>query len=222
MLIIFDLDDTLIDTTGSILPQSICRALEATKRGGLEIHVPLALEEILHLNASSKSSGLAVEKFFNKRGVEPKWVDVALQELYFGSLDGIEIKTREHALALLEKLAAEHTLCLVSRGEDSRQREKLEKSGIKTDWFQKIFINEEQNKGKIYKKLLREFQVKPESVIVCGDRISADLIPGKSLGFHTIHMKWGRGLSEVDTETSVDFTMESLTEFEELLNKLSL
>lgn len=72
MLIIFDLDDTLIDTTGQITPFKMRSCLERLQKMGLSIGLfEEAYQELMAINALSPSSSHAIKMFIAQKGGIP-------------------------------------------------------------------------------------------------------------------------------------------------------
>ncbi len=220
MLIIFDLDDTLIDTTGSIIPVKLKLALSKMIAEGLEVSDPAAaLIALQQCNDESETTAQTISKFVFNLKADKKYssigIDVACGELP----PEIKIFPLEQAQEVLKELATWNQLSLVSMGKTSQQLLKLEKAGIDSTLFSKIIISEGPDKKPHYQKILNELEVRPERTIVCGDRIQTDLTPAKELGCSTVHMKWGRGgrLSEKNPSHDVDFTIRNLRQIREVV-----
>ena len=201
MLIIFDLDDTLIDTTGQITPFKMRRCLERLREAGLSFGLfEEAYQELMGINALSSSSSHAIKMFIAKKGGDPRWAKAALAEMTSPLPSSFSIPTTP----------------LVTAGNPAFQREKLEKAGIEPTLFSNILIPEDSVKKPAYEVLVKEFLSRPRDVVVCGDRISVDLAPAHELGFVTVHMRWGRGLIN-QTEPWIDYSISALSELRDIL-----
>lgn len=217
MWIIFDLDDTLIDTSGSITPFALRQALEAIE----ESEAPFgdfesAYRELLDLNATSVSSRQALALFGARRTLPAPSIDAALKWLSDPQC-WHSIAPVKGASALLHRLTARHHLALVTRGEERVQRQKMELAGIDVQLFKKCYFCPDSAKKKSYELFALETGAVAENVWVCGDRIAFDLSPAKALGYHTVQLKWGRGLRETGLKSDVDYTIYHLDELETLL-----
>ncbi|MBU6447143.1 MAG: HAD family hydrolase, partial [Verrucomicrobia bacterium] len=107
-------------------------------------------------------------------------------------------------------------VALVTGGHPPFQMEKLEKAGIDRSFFSKIAIPEDSIKKPFYEALLREFSIRPQEVVVCGDRIAMDLAPAHALGCQTVHMRWGRG-KKLATEQWVTHSIVELSELTRII-----
>lgn len=194
MLIIFDLDDTLIDTSGSITPFKMRQCLKGFVANGLPIpDFEAAYQLLMNFNENASGSKEALSKFVQQFGGDEELVRKANFEMTSPLPMGFPVETTPNAKEILETLAKKHTLALVTGGHPPFQMEKLEKAGIDRSFFSKIAIPEDSIKKPFYEGLIREFSTVPQMVLVCGDRIAMDLAPAHALGCKTVHMRWGRG-----------------------------
>ena len=222
MFIIFDLDDTLIDTSEFITPFKLERALYRMVEEGLELeNFSIALDLLLQLDKKSESAKSALEEFVEINGFHEKFVPIALKEIYHVFSDETPVFPVADAVEVLSGLSNEHKMAIVSVGSLEFQMWKLKKAGIDSSFFCKIFILEERDKKKYYQSLIQEMNLSPEEVVVCGDRIAIDLVPAKQLGCTTIHMKKGRGLYSLERAHEVDFTITALSQIKKVLLDMS-
>ncbi len=218
MFIIFDLDDTLIDTSGTILPIKAKRALSKMVYAGLKIpDIDQAQAKFLQVLVKAKSSQEGLTHFLTNihRGME--FYEIGYHEIYQGDLEGIEIKAVPHALNTLNELSCNHLLCIATAGIKQAQMYKLARSGIDQKLFYRIEVLHQLNKKKFYQEIQSELGIPSKNIYVCGDRITTDLIPAKELGFKTIHMKWGRGENFTEEIENVDYTIYQLNELKQIL-----
>jgi FMN phosphatase YigB (HAD superfamily) len=214
-LIIFDLDDTLISTSKTIIPKVLQKTLLRMIAEGLYINDSRkALKLLLMLNKQLLNSKEALKEFVRRIKAE-NFLNSGLEELDKLPLD-IKVKTTSvRANKILQKLSEEHKLSLVSRGKEDMQMEKIRRAGIDISLFSHIMIVSDY-KEEAYKQIVDKEGCMPYEVVVIGDRPLNDLVPAKKLGYNTIHFKNGRGADIMD-EVGVDFQIISL---EEVLNKI--
>ena len=223
MLIIFDLDDTLIDTSGSVAPGILKNALHAMQKEGLALkNFKMAYRELLQLNAFHISSREAISEFLEINQAPPSCFQIGVREVYENPRLDWEIKPLEGAGETLEKLSRKYQLVLVTHGKESVQREKMRRAGILPRFFARLYFCEGGNKKKAYEQAGQELGVFPlkHCALVCGDRISFDLAPAKGLGYNTVHIKWGRGLGDTGLKKDVDYTILRLKELCPLLENM--
>jgi len=210
LLIIFDLDDTLIDTSGSVTPfklQKVAEKMLGRKPTAIE------MKELLLINASASKTQEAIQIFANRYKL---FFDEEFLELTSPLPNDFQIPCTPYAKEVLEKYRKTMILTLVTGGHRSFQLEKLEKAGIDASLFSKIAIPEDSMKKPFYQEISREFSVDPSKMWVCGDRILMDLKPAFELGCKTIHMRWGRGLN-MALEPWIDFSISNLGELQRII-----
>jgi len=218
LLIIFDLDDTLIDTSGSITPTMRRLALEAMQKAGLSVGEK---EKILldQLDAESESGEASIKKFLTILGADPAFAAVG-EKVWYGDLpEGVRVEPMPGAAALLKALSKKNELAIVSIGNPDLQRLKIEKAGINSAVFSKIVIVTREDKKPSYQKVMQDLGASPGKTVVCGDRIGRDLRPAKELGCVTVHLLWGRGFHSQGEPQDVDFTIRSLQEIEGIVEQ---
>jgi putative hydrolase of the HAD superfamily len=218
LLIIFDLDDTLIDTSGSIIPYKLQSALRVMVAQGLQLpDFRQALEMMTAMDAKSDSTLDTLKEFLEIHDVEGKFLQIAYDEVYVNKIFEYDVLPTKSAIEVIVDLSKKHTLAIVSAGIKEIQMEKLKKAGIDTSVFSRIVICEAFNKKFYYQQLIEDLKVSPLEVVVCGDRVKRDLLPGKALGFKTIHMKWGRGVHQKGELGDIDFTIDSLDQLRPII-----
>lgn len=217
MLIIFDLDDTLIDTSGTVTPYKMKECLASLIREGLAIsNFEEAYRELLTLNASALKSRDALERFVLNRQGSVDLVDKVIEDMIRPLPQDFSVSLTPNAKEILEYFSKTHKLALVTGGHPPFQMEKLEKAGIDRGCFSKIAIPEDSVKGPFYKELLEEFSAPPNQTFVCGDRVAMDLLPAHELGMTTVHMRWGRGKIG-KSETWVHHVISDLFELKRII-----
>lgn len=214
MLIIFDLDDTLIDTSGSITPHKLQEALRRMWNGrgdfALEFH------EISEINRRVPKTPQAIEEYGRKKGIAVSLIEEAIQLLYTPLPENFPIACTPNAKEILSYYAARYPIALVTGGHPPFQLDKLKKAGIEPAIFSKIAIPEDSIKKPFYRDFAKEFLAAPSDVWVCGDRIPMDLLPAHELKFKTVHMRWGRGLQS-GGEPWIDYSISQLTELRNII-----
>jgi len=218
LLIIFDLDDTLIDTSGCITHFKLEDALNAMVRQGLPIadfHESLQL--LRRLDSTSDSARSALAEFVEILGADKIFFDIAVKEVYENLSPELPIFPLDGALDILSELSGNHQLALVTVGRQALQMEKMKKAGIDTRLFSKIVVTEERNKKPHYQMIVNELRCASSEVIVCGDRMALDLHPARELGFKTVKMQWGRGLNTVGLSGEVDYCISKLKELKKIV-----
>ena len=225
MLVIFDLDDTLIDTSGSIIPPLLKQALWAMKKAGLVFsNFDQAYRQLLHLDRYHLNSSKALCEFLEIYHAPKKCFEIGIHKISIAPFFSFPIQPLEGAFELLSELSKSYQLALVTRGQEKIQRAKMYLANILPQFFSSLcFVQGEKvGKGKknFYISLVKKFSLTPSQVIVCGDRIASDLTPAKELGCKTVQIKWGRGLGNTGLKRDVDYTILDLRQLKEILESL--
>jgi FMN phosphatase YigB (HAD superfamily) len=213
LLIIFDLDDTLIDTSGTVTPFKLRSIFEMIVG---KVPTPFELKEFLAMSDAALRTRDAIEKFAGQKKVSKETLAKALVELTSPLPSNFSIACTPSAKEVLKFYKNLCPLALVTGGHPPFQREKMEKAGIEASIFSKIAIPEDSIKKPFYKDLMREFSVAPTDIWVCGDRIPMDLAPANELGFNTIHIRWGRG-AKIKHEPWIDYSIKDLSELRNII-----
>ena len=206
MYIIFDLDDTLIDTSGSITPDALSWVLN-------QVRPDLPLAQLLEINQTAYSSKEAFEAFLKKHQALSS-LDNALNLMHQYPLK--TALATESAHEITKELAKDFTLSIVTVGDDAFQKLKLKLAGFDTHQFSSMHTSKTPNKKFIYEKLLEKWQIDPKKVLVVGDRIASDLQPAKELGMKTVHFRFGRGRNRTGLKTDVDYIIDNLNELKRI------
>ncbi len=177
-----------------------------------------ALKILKQLNATATSARIALKEFLEIHGADARFFPLGIEEIYENFSLNTPVDPLEGALDLLSELKETHELALVTVGSVEYQFEKMKKAGVDSTIFSRIAVSEEGNKKTYYQEIVTELGFHPSEVLVCGDRISADLAPAKELGFRTVHLLWGRGLNSLHAQSQiVDATILKLAEIKKLL-----
>lgn len=222
MLVLLDLDDCIVDTSGSITPVKLKLSLEAMQKEGLKVEdFQLYYDLILEIDALSKSSFETLQRFVEKIKADSKFFTIGYSIIQGPLPEGLEVKPREGAIDLLQTLKKFHILSLVTIGNKPVQMEKLRKAGIDSTFFSIIRVLSQGCKGKAYSSIVEAYKCAPNEVIVCGDRVLIDLKPAKELGFYTVHTCWGRGRErQLLSSPYVDFEITKLSEMKSIIKEL--
>ena len=216
-LLIFDLDDTLIDTWGAFFPTLTNQAIQEMADQGLKLaSLEAAQKRLGEINNYSKNGNAAIKVFLNEIKADQKFLEFGKKGFYnfnfkydINLLPGVE--------DIFNNLDAD--FILVSKGDKDSQLEKLRKSKLKEENFIKIMIVPDYDKTEPYKKILDEQGYSPQDCYVIGDRYEMDLIPAKKLGMKTICILWGRGKISPPKEGEVDFIVKDLKEIIKIINE---
>lgn len=215
MLIIFDLDDTLIDTSAVVTPFKLKECFQQLSLSGVTFPES-ALDDLLERNQKSAKSKDALISFAKIYNASKEQIEGALKILTTPLPDSFRVPTTPHAQEILEYYKERCLMAIVTGGHPSFQMDKLKKAGIELAFFSMIASPEDSVKKPYYQALQEQFRIPSKDVWVCGDRIEIDLRPAYELGFNTIHMRWGRG-AKLTTEKWVNHSINNLHGLKEII-----
>lgn len=220
MLLILDLDDTLIDTSGSLRPRKLRDAYAALVNGGFG-PTP-SYERLLELDQLSPDIQTTFARFVAEGDKGPEWTARALAA-YYGPLPADQpIPLLEGVRDLLTELHGRIRLVLVTLGEVEQQWEKVRRSGLPLELFDRVEVIAEGPKGGVYRAMADLFGAAPSEVVVCGDKVEVDLKPAKELGYTTVHMRWGHAGLREEGGRYVDWAVKTPTELLKWITSNSL
>jgi len=221
LLLLFDLDDTLIDTSGSVIGPKLRDAVDAMVKQGLRVDsVEQAKELILALDKGSPTGKETITRFLKKVHAPLALLEVGFAEYQKGRED-MTVLPLLGAVEALQKLWEKHDLMLISTGEEETQRRKMKIAGINVSWFRKIIIVSDYDKRKVYEDVCKEWGCTPEQVLVIGDKFKTDLLPARELGMKTVYVRHGRGLVDPPQKGEVDYMIQDLQELPSIVEEVA-
>ncbi len=223
MFIIFDLDDTLIDSVRCLGQVKLRAALKNMIDQGLVL--PFSFEQafahLIKIDQTSLSGDETFRKFLKEINAPISFVEMGKKVYYEYFEDGMKVDCVPYAIDVVSNLAKNHTLAIVTCGYEQQQHQKMKKAGLLTKYFSEIIVLPILSNKKIhYESLLAKYKYTPKQTIVCGDRFASDLAPAKELGIKTIHFRWGRGRCPLEPNQKPDYSIDSLAQVLPLIEKL--
>lgn len=210
--LVFDLDDTLLDTTGLIIPAAAEASCQAMLAQGLHC----SLEQCVEMRAEL-AKGMSHPKIFasiaDKYGCDHS--EAAIQDAvkaFYNPRVPKKLPLIEGAMDNLERLGQEYTLFLVTMGALKAQQEKIDALGI-ARYFKKIFIfdsNSGSKKDKAFLEIIETEKLKPEQILSIGNRLSSEIRHAKLCGCETCYFAYGEHVGEEpeQPEDHPDFTIQ--------------
>ncbi len=187
--IVFDLDDTLIDTTGQLVVPAHQEAAAAMIAAGLEASVQEVAEKRVDFARAAplEEVDLRTAAFFGAKDVAA--VAAAGHTAYFGRRVR-SLSAWSFVPAVLEALA-DRTLYLVTSGFERTQRKKVELCGLGPSFEAVEVVEVGGDKGVVMARLLSNFAF--AECLVVGDRIDREIEAGRRLGTWTARVAAGEG-----------------------------
>ncbi|MFW5923725.1 MAG: uridine diphosphate-N-acetylglucosamine-binding protein YvcK, partial [Planctomycetota bacterium] len=197
--VIFDLDDTLYDCTGSLIRVSRRRAAEQLVDAGL----PLSVEETVELQGKlAEAHGphfLVFDEIGRQYDLPPEAIKRAYRA-YNSEHIGNDIRPFPDAIPALTRLGRRGIKrIMLTMGYHPRQQTKIDELGLR-DHLDDVLINDVDRgvpMGECMRYVLDKHNLNPGEVLVVGDRPSEEIRYGNELGMDTAQMLHGR-FSEVE------------------------
>ena len=177
--IIFDLDDTLYNQNDSLTYPALRQAVRVMVDKGLNCDFEDAVRKISEIRKNDPSS----DKFrllARYYGCEDEEIIRVGEEKYCNA-DFDKIIPYPETLEVLSRLRSRFKLIAATKGSYNQQHKKIDALGVK-GYFDMILINETGNKKENFLKILNDFNLKKEEVLIVGDRLDREISDGNELG----------------------------------------
>lgn len=209
--IAFDLDDTLLDTSGILVPTAARRACEAMLAAGLRCDLQECLkmrEELAaHLSHTEIFTQIVHRYGTNQEG---KAIHDALEEFYNPQVP-VTLPLLPQSLENLETLKANYNLFLVTMGSYESQVKKIKALNIEKH-FKRIYVLNGfigEKKDSAFRDILRLEGHRPHELLSIGNRLSSEIRDGKRVGADTCYFAYGEHVGEIPQfpEDHPDYTI---------------
>jgi FMN phosphatase YigB (HAD superfamily) len=170
--VVLDLDDTLYDTTALLLPGADRRGAAALRSAGLAAEEDEIARRIAALRAAGCSTPL--REVARTAGLPQSCVDDAERAWFVYEPPAMALD--DDVAAALDALAALAPLALLTAGDPSTQRRKVERLGIASRFVTCRYAGLQPDpKTRALAELLAERRWDPSRTVVCGDRPDGDV-----------------------------------------------
>lgn len=222
--IIFDLDDTLYDCTGTLVDAARWRAARAMRR----LKLPCTVKEAYQLQVS------LAEKYGPKFPVFQK-----IAEMYHKGESFVQKVYEAYNQARVEKIVPfpdvpatlrqlreeKYRLYLITSGVYERQRRKIQMLKI-AHFFDDIVIDDHERgstREECFIDLLKRHGLTPKEVMAVGDRVHSEIRIANFLGMTTVQMVHGRfqSLLPEDNLEVPDFRIQRISELPAILRRVN-
>lgn len=215
----FDLDDTLLDTSGALIPAAARRSVQAmlsAVKSGESVDTWLARRiEILRANPRA-------DVWLQLAKGDDEIADIGRRSFFtlpFDSLPTDAVRPTPGAFEILKWCAERATLHLVTSGEPVTQKKKIELLGV-APFFETIhYVDPKHAYGRTKNQAFREIQerhpsLNPSDFVSIGNRVDMDLGEAKVLGWKTAWVHYGEHarLTPQKPEEIPDFEVASLSD----------
>lgn len=199
--IAFDLDDTLMDTSGILAPTAAENAFKILREAGLSLSLAECEQKRTEWIKSISHKDV-FEKLARDYGNQAtlKVVDQANKAFYEPLLPE-KLPLLEGALENLEQLYPKYALYVVTAGFHTAQNEKVKALGI-SHFFKKVFVVDSLNKERKYdsfQKILKLEHIQASELLCIGNSLSSEIKDALLLGAQSCYFEFGedRGHSEL-------------------------
>lgn len=194
--IVFDLDDTLLDTNGRLVPAAAREACQAMVEAGLDVDPAECFVERARFITREPRGNVyrhLVDKFGVRSGASAERVVDAGSKAFHVRDVGNNVELFDGAQKLLDTLAQGYTLYLVTAGDESTQKQKVSLLGIEQSFKRILFVD--PSRGETKSNAFREIQNfeggEPRAFLSVGNRVDSDIAPAKELGWDACWVRTG-------------------------------
>ena len=200
--IAFDLDDTLLDTTGLLVPQASQEAFQILIDAGLSLDLKSCEELRLSLIRTISHKDV-FKKLANEHGnsTTQAAVELANKAFYHPRLPE-KLDLLPGALENLNFLSKKYNLYLVTAGFQDAQAAKVKSLGI-AHYFKKVFVVNSmisEKKYTAFKMILDDENIKPEELLCIGNSLSSEIKDARRIGAWACYFEFGEDRGAVPTE----------------------
>ena len=222
--IVFDLDDTLLDTYGSLLPAANREAAEALVAAGLD--APLDVVERLRWRARTKVGVDGVDRWVcDELGFPCSHCADAGKAAFFQRARRLrreQLRPTPGARALLRRLRHAYALYLLTWGDPRTQRSKVRMMGIERSFDEVVVVDNQRHSDKqeVLRALLWRHRLDPAEVLVVGDSWRQEILAGIRLGARTCWVSKRHGGRPPWPPASIDAVVDDVRDLDRILRRL--
>ncbi len=220
--LVFDLDDTLMDTFGTLIPEAHRQACLSMQKAGLDVPLEALVKkrwELIEAHPRAEINALLAEYY----GCHEKQVIQAGIDTYFNP-DFERLEPFPGVPEMLLNLANDYTLFLLTSGIPAAQQRKVKALNLAPLFKDVLYapLHQEQAKLHALKSLCKDYDLKPEQLAVIGDRITNEILAGNQLGCFTLWIQQGEclGIVPETPEETPDATTSTILEVPKILAQL--
>lgn len=219
--IVFDLDDTIVDTFRLLIePLESQAAAEMLSAEMLEADSGQLKELVLKLRRDAPER---VEELLARHLPQLTEKALAARRAVFAHASPDNIRIEPHVREMLRELFKRYDTYLLTTGRADFQNRKLDVLGIR-GLFKAVAIlpsDREETKESWLAALINS-GYRPQAVIVVGNRLDNEIRAGNRLGMKTVWVKHGEGYGLIPSEETgkPGYIIHDIMEFPETLSKI--
>lgn len=191
--IAFDLDDTLMDTSGLLIPKASAHAFEILIAAGLRLspqECELKRLEIIKKNSHKEVFLHLAEKFGSSQTVAA--VEQAIKAFYEPELPA-QLTLLPGAEENLNYLQPKYPLFLVTAGTVNTQHQKADALGISKKFNSIYVINSlnKQRKAHAFLEIIKNTNIKPAELLCIGNSLLSEIADAIKIGATACYFEFG-------------------------------
>jgi FMN phosphatase YigB (HAD superfamily) len=219
--ILFDLDDTLVDTFSMLITPLEIIAANRVAQVDSSINADVLAASLLDLRKSNPSN---IESELRQRLPGISEATLNIRQEIMDRADPLCLVIDPEVKLLLRELEKGHQLFLLTEGDEQFQSAKINNLGIRSI-FKDVIIttSEPEAKQKYISEFLKKNHFPPGSVLVVGNRLDKEIKAANELGIHSLWIRHGEGshLQPGENIGVPDFTLDSVLQIHNVLTKPS-
>ena len=192
--LIFDLDDTLLDTCGQLVAPANREACLAMIDAGLDTDLDTCLqtrERLFYQNPRQDIFRLVAQAFPLRSGASLEDVAAAGHRAFFHRDVEPHITIPKDVYQMLEAFARCYGLHLVTSGSPATQQKKIDILGL-APYFQSVhLVDTSADKGHAFQRIITDHNLPPGEVLCIGDRADREIRSANLLGLSTCRVVFG-------------------------------
>ena len=199
--IAFDLDDTLLDTSGILVPRASVDAFNILISAGLKLNLHDCENKRLEIikTYSHREVFLHLAQHFGS-SLTVDAVPEAIKAFYEPSIP-THLPLLPGALKNIQYLKNKYRLYLVTAGVDSIQRKKAEALGIASE-FEKIYVTNsllKEKKAKTFLEIIKNQNIKTQELLCIGNSLQSEIVDALKIGATACYFEFGEDRGFVST-----------------------
>ncbi len=220
--LIFDLDDTLMDTFGQLVPEAHRQACLSMQRAGLNVSLERLMQKrnaLLKAYPRAEVNRLLANAF---DCYEEAVVQAGMDAYFNPRFDRLEPfpGVRE----MLVQLQQNYALFLLTSGIPEAQQRKISALQFEPYFRELLYapLHEERAKYRAIEALVQRYDYAFCETVVIGDRINNEIVAGNQLGCYTIWIQQGEclGILPETPEEEPHFSTSDILDVPQLLTQL--
>jgi FMN phosphatase YigB (HAD superfamily) len=218
---VFDLDDTLLDTSGDLVPDSALKVCEFLVSRQATSSLANCLAQWSQWRFKKSGSELFKMLMTDMPELERETLAQQAYQIFRAPKLPAKLNLLPGAFELLSRAQSHLPLFLVTQGDIPTQIKKVEMLNI-VSFFRHIYYVDPyagESKLQAFKAILNQTRFTPESILSIGNRLDNEITLSKNVGMGTCFFRYGEHASEVP-KTELEVPDLQITHLGELVAHL--